>query len=127
MYLRLVCEFLLLVYFIVWYLQFHIIAGLAWDVPVTWVHNTEYATTNLTEGSELWEAIDFDSGFIALPNDYAKSKGLPEAQPFVWDDSKGIYVVNAYHSLHCLVSTYISHRTVNRELIVISRKAFMHP
>jgi len=83
-------------------------AGLTWDVPIPWVHNTEYANTNLSEASELWEAIDFDSGFIALPNDYAQSKSLPPAQEFVWDTTKGIYVVNAYHSLHCLKSIHAS-------------------
>lgn len=80
------------------------LAGLTRDVSIPWVHNTEYATTNLTEATNLWESIDFDSGFIALPHDYAASKHLPKSQNFPWDQSKGIYVVNGYHSLHCLVS-----------------------
>lgn len=67
------------------------------------MHYTPYATTNLTAAAVLWDAIDFDSGFIALPYGYAAAKGLPRAQPFPWDNTKGIYLVNVYHSLHCLV------------------------
>jgi hypothetical protein len=29
--------------------------------------------------------------------------GLPKAQRFPYDESKGIYLLNGYHSLHCLV------------------------
>lgn len=29
--------------------------------------------------------------------------GLPEAQTFPWDDNKGLYLLNGYHNLHCLV------------------------
>jgi hypothetical protein len=28
--------------------------------------------------------------------------GLPRAQRFPWDDTKGIYLINAYHNMHCI-------------------------
>jgi len=83
-------------------------AGLTWDVPVPWIHNTEYASTNFTETYDLWKAVDFDLGMIALPNDYAESKGLHKSQAFPWDPKKGIYLVNAYHSIHCLKGIHAS-------------------
>lgn len=81
-------------------------ANLTFDRQKPWVHYTPYATTNLSEAASLWDDIDFDSGFIALDYKYAESKGLPKSQPFPWDDTKGIYLINAYHSLHCLKSIH---------------------
>ena len=53
----------------------------------------------------IWEnQTNYDLGNIALDNAYAKSMDLPRAQRFPWDDSKGIYLINAYHNLHCVVS-----------------------
>jgi hypothetical protein len=78
---------------------------LEFDQLDPWVHYSPYADTNLTAAGDLWDAIDFDSGFIALDYDYAAAKKLPKSQPFPWDDTKGIYLINAYHSLHCLVGT----------------------
>ena len=79
------------------------IAELEYETSIPWVHTTEYANTNLTEASPLWQNIDFDTGTVALPNSLGIEHGLPEAQPFPWDPSQGIYLLNGYHSLHCLV------------------------
>ena len=80
------------------------VAALSPELSVPWVHMTEYGTDNLTQGSRLWEAIDFNPGIVALDLEWTKEKGLPKSQPFPWDTSKGLYVLNAYHSMHCLVS-----------------------
>ena len=40
---------------------------------------------------------------VALPADFATANGLPLAQRFPWDPSKGIYLLNGYHNLHCIV------------------------
>ena len=71
-------------------------------IPFEWA--TDYATENLTLAAELWDSIDFDPGFVALPYDWTESKSLPRAQAFPWDKSQGLYVLNGYHALHCLVS-----------------------
>ena len=64
---------------------------------------TDYASTNLTLAGKLWDELDFDVGVVALPNLWAAEKGIPIAQPFPWDQNKGIYVLNSHHNIHCLV------------------------
>ncbi|MCJ1308626.1 hypothetical protein MMC25_002279 [Agyrium rufum] len=56
-----------------------------------------------SEWNAVWEEkTDYSPGIIALDDSYAKSMGLPRSQRFPWDKSKGIYVLNAYHNLHCV-------------------------
>ena len=78
-------------------------ADLATDVPVAFEWATEYSNPNLTEAAALWESISFDVGMVALPYIWTEEKSLPRAQPFPWDHSQGLYVLNGYHALHCLV------------------------
>jgi hypothetical protein len=70
------------------------------QVPFEW--STEYADTNLTAAGALWDAINFDVGFVALDKDWSAANELMEAQPFPWDETKGLYVLNGFHALHCL-------------------------
>lgn len=81
------------------------LAGLFRDVPISWTHHTPYTGTeeNQTEADALWDKIRVDAGAVALSESYASSKGLPKAQKFPFDDDKGIYLLNGYHNLHCLV------------------------
>ena len=74
------------------------------ELSLPWVQKTEYGTDNITRGSKLWEDIEFDPGIVALDQQWTRAKGLPDSQPFPWDTSKGLYVLNGYHSMHCLVS-----------------------
>ena len=73
-------------------------------MPWTW-HGPFYPDReNETEQVfRLWEKADTGPGAVALPDDFVQEKGLPVSQRFVWDDSKGLYLLNGYHSLHCLV------------------------
>ena len=43
---------------------------------------------------------------VALPYTWTEKKGLPDAQVFPWDHDQGLYVLNGYHALHCLVSYF---------------------
>lgn len=48
----------------------------------------------------MMREFDPDQGIVALP------KGQPNVLPseaFPWDDSKEVYVLSGYHSLHSLV------------------------
>lgn len=65
--------------------------------------DTPYASSNETLADELWDALSIDPGVIALPDSYAEKVNLPQAQRFPWDHSQGIYLLNSYHNLHCLV------------------------
>ena len=98
--------------------EFHIIfvsgqlttypAGLEYTMSIPFEWHTGYNGENQTLANELWDALgaEIDSGFIAVPDDWSSSKGLSPAQRFPWDTSKGIYLVNANHNLHCLVRQY---------------------
>lgn len=70
------------------------------QVPFEW--STDYADPNLTAAGALWDSISFDVGFVALDADWTAAHGLPAAQPFPWDKTKGLYVLNGFHALHCL-------------------------
>ena len=52
----------------------------------------------------VWKNLNVDAGVVALSDEYSESMGLHSSQRFPWDDKKGIYHLNAYHGLHCLVS-----------------------
>lgn len=65
-------------------------------------HGGLYNSPNETLTNEAWESLEYDLGSVALTHEFAASKGLPPAQAFPWDESKGIYFLNAYHGLHCL-------------------------
>ena len=77
------------------------IAGLAQTVPKAWTANY---LGNHTAWNELWDHhTSYDAGVIALDDTYARKIGLPRAQRWPWDANKGIYLLNAYHNLHCIV------------------------
>lgn len=91
------------------------VAGLEADkvLEIPWM--TKYGNTNLTEAAVVWEDISFDAGMVALDHTWAESKGIPRAQDFPWDKSKGLFVLNGYHSLHCLVRMLHLHYSVFME------------
>ncbi|MCJ1404638.1 hypothetical protein MMC11_007864 [Xylographa trunciseda] len=77
-------------------------AKLTQEIPVAWTWNSVFFNDNLTSVFEAWEQVDHDPGVIALPDAYVAEKQLPLSQRFEWDDTKGVYLVNGYHNLHCL-------------------------
>ncbi len=70
--------------------------------------NTQYSDVAASESelNELWDVgIPWETGIIALDNEEARVMDLPESQPFPWDSrKKSLYIVNAHHILHCVVS-----------------------
>ncbi|KAI1165518.1 hypothetical protein F5B18DRAFT_609907 [Nemania serpens] len=85
-------------------------ADLAWDHPLSLHSENPYNQHDEKLRDAEWDAINIDDGMVALPHSFAKEKGLPESQPFPWDGSKGIYLLNGHHSLHCAKAIYISLR-----------------
>ncbi|MCJ1408889.1 hypothetical protein MMC19_002966 [Ptychographa xylographoides] len=77
-------------------------AGLAYDTPTPYVHGGLYYSKNKTLTDEAWKAINYDHGSVALSDEDAAAWGLPVAQRFPWDQTKGLYFLSGYHSLHCL-------------------------
>jgi hypothetical protein len=78
-------------------------ARLSWNTPGEFEHNGIYDSINSTLTEESWANLSYDLGSIALSDEYAESVGLPTAQRFPWDDAKGLYFLNGYHGIHCLV------------------------
>ena len=81
-------------------------AGLLRNVAVPFTIDATYTSSNRTIEDEAWRSPDLvpDTGLVALSDDWVRSMSLPKAQRFPWDDSKGIYLLNGFHNLHCLVS-----------------------
>ena len=75
-------------------------AGLTLSVPKPFI--VEGFENNIPESD--WEYPRLDDGIVALPDSWVASKGLPEAQRYPWDTSKGLYHLHGYHNLHCVAS-----------------------
>ena len=67
-----------------------------------------YDSNNQSIADEVWESplLIPETGLVAMSDDWVTSKGLPRAQRFPWDKSKGLYVLNGFHNMHCLVSPH---------------------
>ncbi|KAF2659357.1 hypothetical protein K491DRAFT_675588 [Lophiostoma macrostomum CBS 122681] len=74
--------------------------GLTKSVP--YYQHTDYISPNLTLSNTLWEAIDTSPNTIALSPTYIRTHSLNSSIPFPWDPSKGLYLIKAFHHLHCL-------------------------
>ena len=85
------------------------VAQLSWNTPGEFEHNGIYDNKDPKVTEESWAKLNYDLGSIALSDEYADSVGLPRAQRFPWDQSKGLYFLNGYHGIHCLVRVTRSH------------------
>ena len=66
---------------------------------------------NETEAAQAWGNIEAGHGLVAVDPEWASSKGLPSTIQHPLDTSKIVYVIEAYHELHCLVSSKKYRRT----------------
>jgi hypothetical protein len=88
-------------------------------VPTQWKRFnwwTEYSEKNFTETDALWDAINPAHGFIAMDRDWAKERQWPNSMHLPSDDSKNVYLLEAYHLLHCVVrglSSFLVSHMVN--------------
>ena len=76
-------------------------------IPTQWKRLswwTEYSDKNFTETDALWDDINPAHGFIAMDREWAKSKHWPDSMHLPSDDSKNVYLLEAYHLIHCVVS-----------------------
>lgn len=64
---------------------------------------TEWVSGNLTAVSELYEGWNGDKGVIALHDDYVEEMGLPRALRYPHNDNYGVYLLQSFHNMHCLV------------------------
>ena len=79
------------------------VAGLPEDVEVEFTGPTDFSSDNETLADSLWNSLDTAGGAVALSDEYVEANGLHPAERFWWDDGKGIYYVQGFHLLHCVV------------------------
>lgn len=84
---------------------------MSWNTPGEFEHNGIYDNEDPKVTEESWDNLRYDLGSIALSDEYTDSVGLPRAQRFPWDQSKGLYFLNGYHGVHCLVCPIPSAQT----------------
>ncbi len=70
-----------------------------------WYKDSIYTDSDPKVADKAWEDINIDMGSVALDHQYVSTMNLPTAQPFPWDDDKGIYLLAGFHDMHCLVNT----------------------
>lgn len=78
-------------------------AGLERDVPLPYRDDTIFANSNRSIADAAWDSWVVDPGIVALSHNWVKAKMLPQAQHWPWDKEKGIYLLNGFHNIHCLV------------------------
>ncbi|CAF9913893.1 hypothetical protein IMSHALPRED_001472 [Imshaugia aleurites] len=64
--------------------------------------NTAYSPKNHSDSDDLWEAILPSHGFVAMDRKWAEQRQWPASMYLPSDHSKGVYLLEAYHQLHCL-------------------------
>ena len=80
-------------------------------LDTTWTRfwwNTEYSPQNHSDSDGLWNAISPSHGFVAMDEKWALDRQWPDSMRLPSDNTKKIYLLEAYHQLHCLVSTSLS-------------------
>lgn len=76
----------------------------SWSNHQAWVDESEYYTRHQKSRSDAaWDTIDDTIGIVAISDEEVAELGLPTSQRFPWDETKGLYHINGYHTLHCLV------------------------
>lgn len=73
------------------------------EVRVEWLQQSEYTNPDAYERDRIWDKINYDSGIVAVPKQWAEQKGLALGVDLPWNTSKSMYFINAFHSLHCVV------------------------
>ena len=64
--------------------------------------NTEYSSANQTSQDKMWDSILWTHGMVAMDREWAKSQNWPESMPLPGNETKAIWLLEAYHEVHCL-------------------------
>ncbi|RAL11830.1 uncharacterized protein BO97DRAFT_425129 [Aspergillus homomorphus CBS 101889] len=99
-------------------------ANLHRTLPLPIEETSAYISDNVSAVAHLWEELSGDPGVVALDSNFIAEKNLPEAISFPWDKSKGVYLLQGYHNLHCLRTLFRYAWTADQGLP--QRIAFSH-
>ncbi|KAF4637732.1 hypothetical protein G7Y89_g335 [Cudoniella acicularis] len=61
-----------------------------------------YTSLNETESNQAWDAILPGLGVVAVEEEYATAHNLPDTVEMPGGDGKLLYVIEAYHAIHCV-------------------------
>lgn len=85
-----------------------------------------YISANLTEANLAWETIETSDAVVALDSRWVAEHDLAPSMLSPTDPDKYVYVLEAYHVLHCVVGNfpifavvYTSHTSYTRNLCVV--------
>ncbi|KAH7338505.1 hypothetical protein BKA66DRAFT_435271, partial [Pyrenochaeta sp. MPI-SDFR-AT-0127] len=59
-------------------------------------------SSNSTIRDNHWDAFDFDRGWVALPHSWAHEHNASPGLNIPDDETKGLFILDAYHQMHCL-------------------------
>ncbi|EXF76147.1 hypothetical protein CFIO01_03540 [Colletotrichum fioriniae PJ7] len=72
-------------------------------VQTYWDYDDDFLNHNVTIATEFWKSLFPEGdGIVALNDDEVKSLGLVQSARAFQDPSKSVYLVAAFHQLHCL-------------------------
>lgn len=61
--------------------------------------STDWSNGNTTLVDELWDGLAPNVGMVAVGVDMGTNVELYSTEPFPWDSSKGVYMLEGYHSI----------------------------
>ncbi|KAF7860759.1 hypothetical protein EAF04_008277 [Stromatinia cepivora] len=73
--------------------------GKTWDQFHTY---TKYSEVNQSISDPAWDSFT-TNGFVAISHTEAAGFGIPLAEDFPDDPSKGVYVLAGFHQIHCVM------------------------
>lgn len=64
---------------------------------------SSYVSSNSTIRDSHWDTFDSDRGWVALPHSWAHENHISPGLNLPDDESQGLFILDAYHQMHCLV------------------------
>ena len=85
-----------------------------WTQYTWWSMYSSIVQEQNTAVDQLWDNVLPAHGIVAVDHRWAAERRMPATMNLPSDPSKGVYIIDAYHQLHCLVSvaflyTWIPH------------------
>jgi len=75
---------------------------------------TKFMSENETEADSAWDAIQAGHGDVAIDPGWAAARGYPPSWPHPKHPDKEVYVIEAYHAIHCLKVLRDHYRKLSR-------------
>lgn len=75
---------------------------------------TRFMSDNETEAEAAWTSIEAGHGLVAVNPLWAAARSLPATIVHPRDPTKVVYIIEAYHTMHCLVSLLSPYPTTSQ-------------